>query len=329
MGYVLANPEYLYLLLVLVPLTAWYVWKEKKQVPTIQVSSDTAYRQFGNSWRKRLRHLPFLIRWILIALLIFILARPQSTERWQHDVTEGIDIVLALDVSTSMLAMDFKPNRIEAAKEIAIEFVSGRKNDRIGLVVFAGESFTQCPLTTDHPVVINLMNELKTGVLEDGTAIGMGLATAVNRLRESEARSKVIILLTDGENNQGEISPVMAAEIAAHYGITIYTVGVGSRGTAPYPFETPFGRRVEDVEVKIDEDMLRQVANLTGGAYFRATDNAKLKEIYQEIDAMEKSKIEVQKYSHRYDEYWIFALVAAALLLLEILMRNTIFRTIP
>lgn len=329
MGYVFANPEFLYLLFLLIPLVFWYVWQEKKQVPVLQVSSDQAYRMHGNTWRVKFRHAIFVLRALLIALLIFILARPQSSEKWHDEVTEGIDIVISLDVSTSMLAMDFKPNRIDAAKEIAIDFISGRPNDRMGLVIFAGESFTQCPLTTDHSVVINLMNDVRTGLLEDGTAIGHGIATAVNRLRESEAKSKVVILLTDGENNMGEVSPVMAAEIAKNYGVRIYTVGVGSHGTAPYPFETPFGRRVEDIEVKIDEDMLRQVANMTEGAYFRATDNKKLEEIYKEIDMLEKTKIDVQQYSHKYDEYWIFALIAGALLLLELLLRNTVLRTIP
>jgi Ca-activated chloride channel family protein len=261
--------------------------------------------------------------------LIIVLARPQSTDSWQNRSTEGIDIVLAIDVSTSMLAEDLKPNRIEAAKDVAASFISGRMNDNIGLVVFSGESFTQCPLTTDHAVLLNLFKDIRCGIIQDGTAIGLGLANAVSRIKDSKAVSKVIILLTDGSNNMGEIAPVTAADIAKTFGIRVYTIGVGSKGMAPYPFQTAYGVQYQNVPVDIDEDMLKQIAALTGGQYFRATDNATLAGIYEEIDRLEKTKINVQEYSKKQEEYRNIAILALILLLLEILLRNVLLRTIP
>jgi Ca-activated chloride channel family protein len=243
--------------------------------------------------------------------------------------TEGIDIVIDLDISSSMLAMDFQPNRIEAAKDVATQFISGRPNDRIGLVVFSGESFTQCPLTTDHATVINLFRSIESGMIEDGTAIGNGLATAVSRLKESTAISRVIILLTDGVNNRGEIAPVTAAELAKTFGIRVYTVGIGTIGTAPYPVQTPFGVQVQDMKVDIDEPTLQKIADATDGKYFRATNNNKLTEIYKEIDKLEKSKIDVKEFSKKEEQYLKFALAGALFLLIAMFLKTTIFRNIP
>jgi Ca-activated chloride channel family protein len=264
-----------------------------------------------------------------LSALIVALARPQSSNSWSSETTKGIDIVIALDISSSMLAMDFRPNRIEAAKDVAIKFISGRPNDRIGLVVFSGESFTQCPLTTDRATVVNLFKGIESGMIEDGTAIGNGLATAVARLKESDAISKVVILLTDGENNRGEIAPVTAAELAKTFGVRVYTVGVGTMGMAPYPVQTPFGVQVQDMEVKIDEATLQKIAEVTDGKYFRATDNNKLAQIYQEIDKLEKSKIDVKEYSKKEEQYLKYALAGSLLLLLSMLLKITIFRNIP
>jgi Ca-activated chloride channel family protein len=258
-----------------------------------------------------------------------VLARPQSSSNWENVTTEGIDIIIALDISSSMLARDFSPDRLEAAKNVAMEFISGREHDRMGLVVFAGEAFTQCPLTTDRAVLLNLFKDLKSGLIEDGTAIGNGLATGVSRLKDSEAVSRVVILLTDGENNRGEVAPMTAAEIAKTFGIRVYTVGVGSVGTAPYPVQTPFGIELRDMEVKIDEELLTQIANITGGQYFRATSNKKLEEIYKEIDKLEKSKIDVQQFSRRSEEFLPFAILGALFLIAALFLRTTIFRNIP
>jgi Ca-activated chloride channel family protein len=247
----------------------------------------------------------------------------------ENTTTEGIDIVMAMDISSSMLAQDLKPNRLEAAKDVAAAFVNGRPNDNIGLVVFSGESFTQCPLTTDHTVLLNLFKDIQSGMIEDGTAVGLGLANAVSRIKDSQAKSKVIILLTDGSNNMGEIAPVTAAEIAKTFGIRVYTIGVGTQGEAPYPFQTAFGVQYQNVKVEIDEKTLNEIAVTTGGKYFRATDNASLKSIYSEIDQMEKVKISVQQYSKKQEEYKDLALLIFALLLMEILLRYTLFRNIP
>ncbi|MCS2893237.1 VWA domain-containing protein [Parabacteroides faecis] len=327
---VFANPTYLYLLLLLIPMIGWYIWKLCKSQASLQVSSSEAFDAPGaTSWKVYLRHVPFALRMAAIAVLIIILARPQSTNSWQNTSTEGIDIVMAMDISSSMLAQDFKPNRLEASKDVAASFINGRPNDNIGLVVFAAESFTQCPLTTDHTVLLNLFKDIQPGIIQDGTAIGLGLANAVSRIKDSQAKSKVIILLTDGVNNAGEIAPVTAAEIAKTFGIRVYAIGVGTQGTAPYPFQTAFGVQYQDIPVEIDEPTLKQIASTTGGQYFRATDNNSLKEIYSEIDKMEKTKISVQQYSKKQEEYKNWALLLFALLLVEILLRNTLLRNIP
>lgn len=327
---VFANPNYLYLLLLLIPLVAWYIYKLRKSQASLQVSSAEAFEAPGaSSWRVYLRHVPFVLRMVAIAVLIVVLARPQSTNSWQNSTTEGIDIVMAIDISTSMLAEDLKPNRLEAAKDVAASFINGRPNDNIGLVVFAAESFTQCPLTTDHGVLLNLFKDIQPGIIQDGTAIGVGLANAVSRIKDSQAKSKVIILLTDGVNNTGQVAPVTAAEIAKTFGIRVYTIGVGTQGEAPYPIPTAFGVQYQNIPVEIDEQILKQIASTTGGQYFRATDNASLKEIYSEIDQMEKTKISVQEFSKKQEEYKNWALLAFVLLLVEVLLRNTVLRNIP
>jgi len=321
-----ANPEYLWLLLVIPLLVVFYILRQQKTSPSLTFSSVKQLRDIPGSVRLYLRHILFAFRMIIIALLVIIFARPQSTDYWEDVSTEGIDIVLVMDISSSMLARDFKPDRLEAAKNVATEFISGRPYDRMGLVIFSGESFTQCPLTTDHAVMINLMREMQSGMIEDGTAIGLGLATAVNRIKDSEAKSKVIILLTDGVNNMGEIAPVTAAEIAKTLGVRVYTIGVGSRGMAPYPVQTAAGLRYRNMQVEIDEDVLQEIAGMTGGKYFRATDNESLNKIYEEIDTLEKSKISVQEYSRKREEHMPLAIIITALLLFEILLRYTVLR---
>lgn len=328
-SYTYANPQYFYLLLLLIPMIAWYIFRQKRFGASLQISTLRGLASAPKTWKHYLRHLLFVLRLLVIALIIVVLARPQSSESWDNMTTEGIDIVMAVDVSTSMLARDLKPDRLEAAKDVATKFIAGRPYDRIGLVVFAGESFTQCPLTTDHAVVTNLLRETKTGVIEDGTAIGNGLATSVNRLKESDAVSRVVILLTDGENNRGEVPPLTAAEIAKTFGIRVYTIGVGTEGTAPYPFQTPFGTQIQQVPVKIDEEGLQSIADITGGKYFRANNNDKLKSIYDEIDALEKSKIEVKEFSKKKEEFVPFAVWAIILLILGTLLKVSIFRNIP
>jgi Ca-activated chloride channel family protein len=326
-----ANPKYFYLLLLLIPVIAWYIWKENKLHATIQVSTIRPLLGAGKSVRNYLRHVLFILRLFTVVLLVIVLARPQSTKSWEQSITEGIDIIMALDISGSMLARDFKPDRLEASKDIAIEFISGRRNDRMGLVVFSGESFTQCPLTTDHKVLINLFNDIKSGMIEDGTAIGVGLGNAVQRLKDSDAISKVIILLTDGVNNMGSIDPLTAAEIAKTFGIRVYTIGVGSMGTAPYPVQNPFTGNIiyQNIPVEIDEEVLQEIADITNGKYFRATDNEKLREIYQRIDKLEKSRIDIREYSKKQEKYLGFACAAALLLLTEILLKNTMLKNIP
>ena len=327
---IFANPHYLYLLLLLIPLIAWYVLKMRKKQATLQVSTMQAFdAPKATTFKVYMRHLPFVLRMIAVAILVIILARPQSTNSWENRNTEGIDIMLVMDVSGSMLAEDLKPNRLEASKNVAASFINGRPNDNIGLVVFAGESFTQCPLTTDHAVLLNLFKDINNEMIEDGTAIGLGLANAVSRIKDSKAISRVIILLTDGSNNRGEIAPVTAAEIARTFGVRVYTIGVGTHGEAPYPFKTPYGIQRRNVPVDIDEDVLKQIASVTGGQYFRATDNSSLRSIYQEIDQMEKTKINVQQYSKKQEEYKPLALLILALLLFELLLRNTLLRNIP
>jgi Ca-activated chloride channel family protein len=328
-NYEFANPGFLYLLIIVPILGVWYWYKHMRDQADLQVSQTRAFESGSWSMKQFFYFGLYLFRVAAIALLIIALARPQTHMRRQDVTIEGIDIVLALDVSGSMLAMDLKPDRLEAAKDVAKEFISGRENDRFGLVIFSGESFTQCPLTTDHRVVKNLFKEVKSGMIEDGTAIGDGLATAVSRLKESKAVSKVIILLTDGVNNQGSVDPLSAAEIAKVYGVRIYTIGVGTMGKAPYPMQTPFGVQTQYVDVKIDEQLLQQVAEMTDGRYFRATSNKKLREIYQEIDKLEKSKIDVAEIERTKEEYFPFALIAFILIGLEIIFRNTVFRSVP
>jgi len=264
-----------------------------------------------------------------IILLTIALARPQASNSWRTESTEGIDIMVALDISGTMMAEDLKPNRLEAAKTTASEFILSRPNDNIGLVVFSGESFTQCPLTTDHAVLVNLFNSIKYGIIEDGTAIGLGMANAINRLKESKAKSKVIILLTDGSNNRGDIAPITAAEIAKSFGIRVYAIGVGSYGIVNIPVQTPMGLQYQQMESEFDEKSLKDIAAMTGGKYFRATDNAKLRNIYQEIDQMEKTKINVREFNKKNEEFYLFSLAALILLIIEVLLRNTVFRKIP
>ncbi len=323
-------PKILYLLLLLIPVVAHYSWRQiKGAAPSLQISTLAPFARTGKGWRHYFQHLPFILRTLAIAMLIIAMARPRSSDEFSQTDTEGIDIVFALDVSTSMLARDFKPDRINAAKDIAIQFIAERPHDRMGLVIFAGESFTQCPLTTDRGTLINLMKEVETGLIEDGTAIGNGLATAVARIKDSDARSRVIILLTDGVNNRGEIAPLMAAEIAKTYGIRVYAIGIGAKGMAPYPFMTERGVMIQQVPVEIDEALLQQIAEQTGGRYFRATDNTKLIEIYNEINQMEKAKVTVDALSIYKEEFMPFALAALAAFLLELLLRLVILKRIP
>ncbi|MCK4700306.1 MAG: VWA domain-containing protein [Bacteroidales bacterium] len=323
------NPGFLYLLFLLIPAITWYVLKNKSNRASMKISALDGFLNVPNTFKHYLHHIIFGFRVLSVALLIIALARPQSFDKWEDISTEGIDIVMSLDISSSMLARDFKPDRLEASKELATEFISGRSDDRLGLVVFSGESFTQCPLTTDHAVVINMMRDIQTGIIEDGTAIGMGLATAINRLKDSKAKSKVIILMTDGVNNMGEIAPVTAAEIAQSFNIRVYTIGVGSRGMAPYPVQTPYGRQYRNMEVEIDEEVLKDIAEITNGKYFRATDNDQLKQIYQEIDKLEKSKIDVKEFRKKSEEYLLFVIIAGVLLFIEVLVRNTLLKGLP
>lgn len=325
-GIIFGDPQFLYLLLVVPAMVAYYVLKQQNTSASFRMPGLQPFRKAGTTFRHYLRHILFLMRVIAVTLLIFILARPQSSDKFQDVSTEGIDIMLALDISGSMLARDFKPDRLEASKSVATEFISGRPYDRIGLVVFSGESFTQCPLTTDHAVLINLLREIQSGIIEDGTAIGNGLATAVNRIKDSDAKSKVIILLTDGVNNRGEVAPSTAADIAKTFGIRVYTIGVGSMGTAPYPVQTPFGVQYQNMEVEIDEPLLKDISEKTGGRYFRATDNNKLIEVYNEIDKMEKSIIDVRQYTRKEERYASAGLIALILAGMELFMRYTLLK---
>jgi Ca-activated chloride channel family protein len=324
-----AYPGYLFLLILVPLMAAWYWFRQGKSTPTLQVSGTEAFESSRKTIRQYLYHGMVVLRLIALALLILALARPQSTLKRQNVSIEGIDIVLALDISSSMLAQDLKPDRLEAAKGVSQEFFSGRPNDRIGLVVFSGEAFTQCPLTTDHTIMENMLEDIKSGIIQDGTAIGDGLAIAISRLKESQAISKVIILLTDGVNNAGSIDPASAAEIAKIYGIRVYAIGAGTHGYAPYPVQTPFGLQYQNMEVEIDEALLQNVADMTDGKYFRATDNSSLEKVYSEIDQLEKSKIDVTEFRKKKEEFLPLAFMALVLLLLEILSRLTLFRSIP
>ena len=329
-----ASPHYLWLLTLLLPAAGYYLYRLRKGGAALRISSVAGVLKAPRTVRYYLRHAPFVLRMAALATLVVALARPQSAEQNTRTNTDGIDIMLAVDVSTSMLAEDLKPNRLEAAKQVASEFINGRPNDNIGLTIFAGESFTQCPLTVDHGVLLNLFNGIKgdiaqRGLIEDGTAIGMGIANAVTRLKDSKAKSKVVILLTDGSNNRGDISPMTAAEIAKKFGIRVYTIGVGTNGTAPYPVQTYAGTQYINTPVEIDEKTLTEIAGATNGNYFRATSNSKLKEVYQEIDKLEKTKLNVKEFSKREEEYQIFAWIAFFCILLEILLRNSVLKKIP
>ena len=321
--------KYIFLLVALVVVyIIWYIRKHNNIEPSVRVSDTSPYAAVGKTWREWLVHVPFVLRVVAMTMIVIVLARPQSSDNWQNTEIEGIDIMMTIDVSTSMLSEDLKPNRLEAAKDVAAQFINGRPNDNIGLTIFAGESFTQCPLTVDHEVLLNLFKNVQCGLVEDGTAIGLGIANAVTRLKDSKAKSKVIILLTDGTNNAGAVSPLTAAAIAKQFGIRIYTIGVGTNGEAPYPFQTAMGIRYQNIPVEIDEQVLREIASTAGGEYFRATSNSKLKEVYEEIDKLEKTKLNVREFSTKEEEYQPFALVALIAVILELALRATILRRI-
>lgn len=331
---IFANKEYFLLLLLLVPYVLWYFLRRKRSEPAMRLSDTRLFLNAPKSWRVRLMDMPMLLRCATFALIVLVLARPQTHNSWGTKTVEGIDIMLAMDVSTSMLAEDLKPNRIEAAKDVAAEFISGRPNDNIGLTIFAGEAFTQCPMTTDHASLLNLLQNVRTdiaarGLIQDGTAIGMGLANSISRLKQSKAKSKVVIILTDGSNNMGDISPMTAAQIAHSLGIRVYTIAVGTNRVAPYPM--PVGGTVQYINMPVDIDTktLNEIATTTDGNFYRATNTAELKKIYQDIDKLEKTKMDVKKFSKHYEAYQPFAIAAVICLLLEILLRNTILRRIP
>lgn len=329
-----ANKEYLFLLLLLIPYILWYLMRKRMTEPTLKISDTRVYKFAPRSWKVILMPVLFIFRIIAFVLLVIILARPQTRNSWENQTRDGIDIMLAMDISTSMLAEDLKPNRMEAAKKVAAEFIIGRPDDNIGLSIFAGEAFTQCPMTTDHASLLNLLQNVRTdlaarGLIQDGTAIGMGLANAVSRLKDSKAKSKVVILLTDGSNNMGDLSPMTSAEIAKSLGIRVYTVGVGTNKVAPYPMPVAGGVQYVNIPVEIDTKTLSEIADITDGDFYRATNNEELMEIYKEIDKLEKSKLNVKKFSKRYEAYQPFALAAVIILLLEILFSITIFKKLP
>ncbi len=324
-----AYPYFLYLLLLIPLAMLWYFRNYKKSFASFTFSSLTIFNKIKPTLRERLVHLPAFLRAAALAFLIIALARPQTFSAGENVYTEGIDVAMLLDISGSMLAEDLKPNRLEAAKEEIDRFIQGRTSDKIGLVIFAGESFTQCPLTIDYSVLRNLLKEIHSGMLEDGTAIGNAIANGVNRLKDSKAKSKVIILLTDGVNNRGEIDPITAAQIAEKFEIRIYTIGVGTKGKAPYPFQTPFGKQYQMVPVDIDEGTLQQIADITGGKYFRATSNEKLKEIYNEIDKMEKTRVEITSYRNAKELFYDYAGLGIIFLLLELGLARTYLRKLP
>lgn len=325
-----ANPYLLWLLVLLAPMIAYYIYRTLQGGAAIRISTIEGVRRAPRTLRYWLRHAPFVLRCAAFVLLVVALARPQDVDEQRRSSAEGIDIMLAVDVSGSMLARDFKPDRITAAKEVAGRFIADRYGDRLGLVVFAGEAFTQSPLTTDQSTLQTMLSRIRSGIIEDGTAIGNGLATAINRLRENDAKSKVIILLTDGVNNRGEIAPLMAADIAADMGIKVYTIGVGTRGKAPYPVVDMFGNMsFQPMDVEIDEKTLEGIAERTGGRYFRATDNDKLQSIYDEINQLEKSKVEVTDYTVYHERFLALLLAALGVLLLEFVFSNIILKRIP
>lgn len=323
------SPVFLYALVAVPLLVIWYIRRQGGLTSHLRYSTLLPFARLKPALRERLRHLPFVLRMIALSVLIIALARPQTASQGENVYTEGIDIVLLLDLSGSMLAEDFQPNRIEAAREVAQTFIDNRKNDRIGLVVFAGQAFTQCPMTTDYRVLKNLLRQVKQGVVEDGTAIGMAIAQGVNRLKESASKSKVMILLTDGVNNRGEIDPLTAAQIAQTFAIRIYTVGVGTQGEAPYPVMTPFGKRYQNVPVDVDEKSLQQIALMTNGQYFRATNNRTLRQIYADIDQMEKTRIEVKSYRSYTELFYGWVVIGLTGLLMEFILGGTLLRKLP
>ena len=328
-GIIFAYPWVLYFLAIIPLMIVWYLFRGMKVQSSIKYSSLNIFKDVPSTIREKLRHIPFAVRLIAIGLLIVALARPQSFTSGENVTSEGIDIAMVLDISGSMLAEDFKPNRLDAAKNVIDNFVEGRTSDRIGLVVFSREAFTQCPLTIDYSVLRNLLLDIRSGMIQDGTAIGNAIANGVNRLKESDAKSKIIILLTDGVNNAGEVDPISAAEIAKAFGIRIYTIGVGTRGEAPYPVQTPFGTRYQMVPVEIDEAMLTKIANITGGEYFRATNNRALEEIYNKIDKLEKTKIEITSYKNASEKYYSWLWGGLILLIVELGLSRTILRKLP
>ena len=325
-----AHPGLLWLFMSFLPLIGWYIWKRRNAYSSIEISTTSPFSEMGRPWKEFGLDGLFLLRLAALGCVIIMLARPQTRDSWRTSHTEGTDIILALDISSSMLARDFKPDRLEAAKDVASKFVSGREADNMGLVIFAGESFTGVPMTTDRTTLTNYISSLEMGLLEDGTAIGDGLATAINRIKDGKAKSKSIILLTDGSNNTGNVAPVTAAEIAKKLGIKVYTIGIGRNGTAPYPTQNMFGRiEYVNMPVVIDEATLKEIASITGGKYFRATGNNVLSEIFEEIDSLEKTEMDIRHFSHTEDNYMPWAWLALSFFLLEMLLRYTIFRKIP
>lgn len=326
----LAHPHLLWLFTLYIPLIVWYVLNQRNAHPSIGMSSMSAFAAMPRSWKQYLRHFLFVLRLLAIGCVIIVLARPQMKDRWSTSSTEGTDIVLSLDISSSMYARDFKPDRFEAAKDVAARFVQGRENDNLGLVLFAGESLTGMPMTVDRARLLNYLADVKIGMLEDGTAIGDGIATSLNRLKEGKAKSKSIILLTDGSNNTGVVAPISAAEVAKEMGVKIYTIGVGTNGMAPYPVRNMFGQiEFQNQKVEIDEATLRSIADMTGGKYFRATDNRTLEQVFAEIDALEKTRMDVKMFSHTEDNYMLWAWLAFGLFALEIILRFLFLRPIP
>lgn len=324
-----ASPYFLYGLIIIPLLIVWYIFRGRHQSAYIRFADTSFFSRLPRSWRAYCRHMLFVLELSAMTLLFIALARPQSSSTNQKVNVEGIDIVMTIDISSSMLAQDLKPDRLEAAKEVGSDFIKGRPDDRIGLVVFASETFTQVPLTTDHGMVLNMLKDMRCGMLEDGTAIGDGLASSVSRLKDSEAISKVVILMTDGDNNAGSVDPSTAAEMAKLFGVRVYTIGVGTRGKAPYPVHDQYGRKYfQQLDVNINEPLLQQIADETGGKYFRATSNEKLEQIYAEIDQLERSKIEVNEFKRVHEEFLPFVLWATALLLLAFALRHTVFKTL-
>lgn len=326
---VFANPKLLWLLILLIPLAFWLFTRDRKTHPYLHYSDSAYLIAMKKTWKQRLYPILHVLRLILTAILIVALARPQSKSKSSSKNIEGVDIVMAMDISGSMLAEDFSPNRLEASKQLAQEFIGARDNDRIAVVAFSGEAYTQCPLTIDHAILENRIRQLKSGLIPDGTALGDGLAISINRIRQSDAKSKVIILLTDGVNNAGSIDPLTASDIAKTYRIRVYTIGVGTQGLAPYPYKTPFGIQYQNVQVEIDEPLLKQIARETGGSYFRATSKNKLKAIFEEIDQLEKTKIEVLSFEHRAEESKPLLIAALLLLIIELTLRLFVFKTLP